>query len=101
MAKVRTSKKTPKVSTIVPNDGAKSPVKVATIAENPTFVKDLSSHAILNRDHSAYQAALKFRQHSKNHKKTVVDLSSRVTQLENLVQDLISQINNGASTKSE
>jgi hypothetical protein len=99
MAKVRTTKKTPKAAPIA-EDAVKSSAKVATIVENPTFVKDLSSHAILNRDHSAYQAALKFRQHSKNHKKTVVDLSSRVAQLESLVQDLISQVS-AASAKSE
>jgi len=99
MAKARTSKKTPKAAPIT-EEVIPSTAKVATIVENPTFVKDLSSHAILNRDHSAYQAALKFRQHSKNHKKLVTDLSGRVAQLETLVRELISQAGT-ASAKSE
>lgn len=95
MAKARTLKSPTIISSddiIHPIAPVQSSAKLATIVENPSLVKDLTSHAILNRDHSAYEAAVKFRQYSKQSKETVIELSDRVAQLENLVRDLISQI---------
>ena len=70
---------------------------IVNIEGNPTLVKDMTSHAILNRDRSAYHAALRARQYDTHQKNTIKDLSTRISQLEELITNFIKK----SSSKSQ
>lgn len=52
------------------------------ILDNPSLVKDLRSHAVINRDNSAYTAVLESKRYHRDQKDEIKNLREKIDNLE-------------------
>lgn len=62
------------------------------IKDNPNLVKDPHSKAIINKDKSGYQAALKRKEYVKQKECEIEELKSQIEQLTQSVHTLLAHI---------
>lgn len=62
---------------------------IAVIQENPNLVKDLKSHAVVNRDNSSYMAAVASKHYHRSQRDEVQSLKEKIDNLEKLIAQLL------------
>jgi hypothetical protein len=62
----------------------------ALVQDNPSLERDMHSKAIISRDRAAYQQRLAIRNAHKQKQSEIESLKSEVTELKDLVRQLIS-----------
>ena len=66
-----------------------APATIAIIEENPNLIKDLRSHAVVNRDNSSYMAAVASKHYHRTQRNEVESLKEKIDNLERLIAQLL------------
>ena len=66
-----------------------APATIAIIEENPNLIKDLRSHAVVNRDNSSYMAAVASKHYHRSQRDEVQSLKEKIDNLEKLIAQLL------------
>jgi len=66
-----------------------APAAIAIIEDNPNLVKDLRSHAVVNRDNSSYMAAVASKHYHRSQRNEVQSLKEKIDNLEKLIAQLL------------
>ncbi len=91
MATTKNIAATPDNSIIIENgDRPPEHSTTATVLENPNFIKDFRSHAVVNRDHSSYTAAIESKKYHRSQRDEVKSLGEKIDSLERALTGLIS-----------
>ena len=61
----------------------------ANVVDNPTLERDMSTSAVINRNHTDYSRRLSLKKAADNKTKEIEDLKCQVANLTNLVQSLL------------
>ena len=71
--------------------GDKPPMDITTavILDNPDLIKDFRSHAIVNRDHSSYNAAITSKLYRRSQKNDIEYLKTKIESLEKLLINIV------------
>jgi len=67
------------------------PMIRATVVDNPTLERDMSTNAVINRNKNEYFRRLQIKKANKDKDRELEILKSEVSQLKELVHSLVSQ----------
>jgi hypothetical protein len=65
-------------------------ITTAVVLENPNFYRDFKSHAVVNRDHSSYTAAMASKTYHRSQRNEIKSLGEKIDSLERALTRLIS-----------
>lgn len=64
----------------------------ASVVDNPTLERDMSTNAVINRNKTEYSRRLQVKKNNQKKEQELENLKAEVTQLKELVNSLISNI---------
>jgi hypothetical protein len=68
------------------------PMMRASVVDNPTLERDMSTNAVINRNKTEYSRRLQVKKSNQKKEQELENLKAEVTQLKELVNSLISNI---------
>jgi len=68
------------------------PMMRASVVDNPTLERDMSTNAVINRNKTEYSRRLQVKKNNQKKEQELENLKAEVTQLKELVNSLISNI---------
>lgn len=78
-------------NSIIIEDADKVPddITSAIVLEDPNLIRDLRSHAVVNRDHSGYTAAMASKTYHRSQRDEVKSLREKIDNLESMLARLL------------
>jgi len=64
----------------------------ASVVDNPTLERDMSTNAVINRNKTEYSRRLQVKKNNQKKEQELENLKAEITQLKELVNSLISNI---------
>jgi cell division protein FtsB len=68
------------------------PMMRASVVDNPTLERDMSTNAVINRNKTEYSRRLQVKKNNQKKEQELENLKAEITQLKELVNSLISNI---------